>query len=140
MRRSALVLTMALLAGWVLPGMGQATTGVKAAAKAGDEMRANPIATAGLKCTGTDGRTPCNAQQIADLNQGLATGRRMHKPLMTVRNLTSGPNGTLVCKQTNGRSCTEEQLDAIIAVAASTHSAGTAFHVMKSTDKASPNL
>jgi hypothetical protein len=95
---------------------------------------------AGLKCTGADGKTSCTAAQVADINRGIVTGRRMHKPLMMVKEVGLGPNGMLQCTQTNGTACTDEQLSEIISVAATTHSGGSAFHVMKTTDKASPIL
>ena len=90
---------------------------------------------AGLKCTGADGKTACTEAQAADINRGIMTGRRMHKPFVMVQGVTLGPNGTLVCKQTNGAACTEEQLSEIITVMS-----GGPIHVMKTTDKASPNL
>jgi hypothetical protein len=100
-----------------------------------------PVANAaGLKCTGADGKSACTAAQVADLNQGIASGKRMHKPLTMVKEVTLGPNSTLQCTQENGSACTDEQLSEIMAVAASTHSAAGAFHITKSIDKASPML
>lgn len=92
---------------------------------------------AGLKCQGADGKSACTAAQVADVNLGIATGRRMHKPLTMVKEVDLASNGTLRCTQTNGSACTEEQLDAVVAVAASTHSSHGAFQIMKTTDKAS---
>lgn len=90
---------------------------------------------AGLKCTGADGKTACTEAQAAEINRGILTGRRMHKPFLMVQGVTLGPNGTLVCKQTNGAACTDEQLSEIVTVMA-----GGPIHVVKTTDKASPNL
>lgn len=93
---------------------------------------------AGLKCAGTDGKTVCSAKQVADLNQGIVTGRRMHKPLMMVREVTLGPGGALRCTQTDGKACTDEQLDAVAATAASTHSAAGEIRITREVDRASP--
>jgi hypothetical protein len=90
---------------------------------------------AGLKCTGADGKTACTEAQAADINRGITAGKRMHKPFAMVQGVRLGPNGTLLCKQTNGAACTDEQLSEIVSVMA-----GGPIHVMKTTDKASPNL
>lgn len=90
---------------------------------------------AGLKCTGADGKTACTEAQAADINRGIVTGRRMHKPFVMVQGVRLGPKGTLVCTQTNGAACTDEQLSEIISMMA-----GGPIHVMKTTDKASPML
>jgi hypothetical protein len=91
---------------------------------------------AGLKCTAEDGKSACTAAQVADLNQGIMTGRRMHKPfLVDVESVSLGPNGTLVCKQTNGSACSDDQLAAVIAAS---KKSGGGIQVMKSVDRASP--
>ena len=93
---------------------------------------------ASLKCTGTSGMS-CSAQQVAALNQGIASGRRMHKPfLMTVKGVTQGSNGSLMCTQDNGTACTDQQLDAIVALAPSTHSSDGEIVIVKEMDKSSP--
>jgi len=122
MKRSALVAATALLVGL------------------GFLVMAPQAKAAGLKCMGADGKTACSAAQVADLNQGITSGKRMHKPLTMVKEVTLGPNGTLQCTQTNGSACTDDQLSAIMAVAAATHSSGGSIQVMKTTDKASPML
>lgn len=94
---------------------------------------------AGLKCSGPDGKTACTANQVAALNQGIATGRRMHEPLLAdVKGVTQGKNGMLQCTQSNGSACTDEQLSAIIDLAASAHSKDGPFHINKTVDSSSP--
>ena len=97
-----------------------------------------PARAAGLKCTGPDGKSSCTAQQVADLNQGIASGKRMHKPLVMVKGVTLGPNGSLMCTQTNGVACTDDQLSAIMSLAPSTHSASGTIHIVREVDRASP--
>ena len=93
---------------------------------------------AGLRCTGADGKTACSAAQVADINTGIMTGKRQHKPfLVDVESVSLGQNGALDCKQTNGSVCTADQLSA--GIAASSQSGG-GIHVMKVVDKASPQL
>ena len=120
MKRSTLVAAAALLIGL---GMLAMTPTAKAA---------------GLKCASADGKSACTTAQVADLNSGILVGRRMHKPLVMVKEVTLGPNGTLQCTQTNGSACTDDQLSAVMAVAASTHSAAGEIRITKSIDKSSP--
>jgi hypothetical protein len=103
-------------------------------------MTVDPSASAAtLKCMGADGRTACSVQQVAALNQGIATGRRMHKPLLAdVKGVTQGANGSLECTQMNGSACTDQQLDAVVGLAQSTHSSAGTFHIVKEIDKSSP--
>jgi len=117
MKRNAIAATAALL-------IGLGTLAMAPTAKA-----------AGLKCAGADGKSACTAAQVDDLNRGIATGRRMHQPLTMVKEVTLGPSGTLQCTQTNGSACTDDQLSAVMAVAASTHSAAVEIRITKSTDK-----
>jgi hypothetical protein len=93
---------------------------------------------AGLKCTGPDGKSACTAQQVADLNQGILVGRRMHQPLAMVKGVSLGRNGSLMCTQMNGSACTEDQLSAVMALAPSTHSSGGTIHIVREVDRASP--
>ena len=94
---------------------------------------------ASLKCTGADGATACSAQQVSALNQGISAGKRMHKPfLLTVKGVTQGANGSLVCSQDNGSACTDQQLDAIVGLAPSTHSSDGEIRIVKEMDKSSP--
>jgi hypothetical protein len=98
-----------------------------------------PAFAASLKCTGADGKTACSMQQVNTLNQGVVTGRRMHKPFLAdVKGVTQGPNGTLVCTQMNGAACTDQQLDAIVQLAPTTHSSDGEIRIFKEIDKASP--
>jgi type VI protein secretion system component Hcp len=62
----------------------------------------------------------------------------MHKPLVMVKEVTLGPNGTLQCTQTNGSACTDDQMSAVMAVGAETHSAAGEIRITKSIDKSSP--
>lgn len=119
MRRSTMARVMVLVVGLGLLSMGQS-------AKA-----------AGLKCAGADGKTACTAAQVADINHGILVGKRMHKPLAMVKEVSLGPNGTLVCKQTDGSACTDDQLSEIISV---TKAGGGSIQIMKTMDKASPLL
>lgn len=94
---------------------------------------------AGLKCSGADGKSACTANQVAALNQGVASGRRMHDPLLlTVKGVTQGKNGMLQCTQTNGSACSDDQLSAIVKLAGSTHSPDGEIHITKTVDSASP--
>jgi hypothetical protein len=103
-----------------------------------------PVAkAAGLRCTAADGKSACTAAQVADINTGIMTGKRQHKPfLVDVESVSLGANGALDCKQTNGSVCTAEQLSAIVDFAMSTHSHGgkADIQVTKTVDKASPQL
>jgi hypothetical protein len=93
----------------------------------------------GLQCTGADGSSACTAQQVADVNQGILVGRRMHKPyLATVKGVTQGPGGTMGCTQDDGSACTDEQVSAVISVASTTHSSDGEIHIVKEVDQASP--
>jgi len=124
MKRSAIVAAAALLA-----GMGLLASAPTARA-------------AGLKCTGADGKTACTAAQVADINHGILVGKRMHKPLLMVKEVTLGKNGALLCTQTDGSACTDEQLSEVKEWAMSTHSHGgkSDIQVVKTMDKASPLL
>jgi hypothetical protein len=95
-----------------------------------------------LTCTSADGSSACTDQQVADVNQGILTGRRMHKPfLMTVKGVTQGSiKGTLECTQDDGSGCSDDQLSAIISLASTTHSSDGEIVIMKEVDKASPML
>ena len=120
---------MIVLVASALQAMGQAA----AAGKPG-----GMAATAAMKCTGANGKSACTAQQVADLNSGIASGKRQHEPLRLVRGVTLGRNGTLQCTQNNGSACTEQQIAAIMAIAPSTHSKDGEIHIMKEVDKSSP--
>jgi hypothetical protein len=94
-----------------------------------------------LKCTGADGKTACTASQVADLNAGIASGKRMHQPLvMDVDSVSLGKNGMLVCRKAGGGMCTDDQIDAIVSLASTTKSSSTPFHVTRTVDSASPML
>jgi hypothetical protein len=97
---------------------------------------------ASLKCTGADGMSACTKQQVSDLNSGLATGKRMHKPyLADIESLTLRKSGGgLTCTQTDGSACTDDQLSAIIDLASSIHSSGGEFHITKTWDSSSPKM
>jgi hypothetical protein len=70
------------------------------------------------KCTGPDGKTACTAAHVKQLNDGMATGRRMYQPLEAVKAVSlASSDGTLKCEQNNGAACTTEQLDALNHVA-----------------------
>lgn len=96
-------------------------------------------AAAALKCAGANGKSACTAQQVADLNAGITSGKRMHKPfLMDVKGVTQGKGGTLVCVQDNGSACTDQQLSAVISLAATTKSSDGAIQITKTQDMSSP--
>ncbi len=103
---------------------------------------AAPASSATLTCTSADGTSYCTDQQVSDLNQGIVTGRRMHKPfLMTVKGVTQGGlKGTLECTQTDGSGCSDDQFAAIISLASTTNSSDGEIVIMKEVDKASPLL
>jgi hypothetical protein len=161
MKRIATALAMILLMGSVLQTMGQVLKGSKASSgaepavaqpaaaqpaspapltsrKAGGEPLA--VASGGaLTCTGADGTSACTDQQVYDLNQGILTGRRMHKSyLMNVKGVTQGSSGSLECTQDDGSVCTDEQVSAIISLASSTHSNDGEFHITRTLDKSDP--
>jgi len=102
----------------------------------------SPVAhAASLRCTGADGKTACTAAQVADIQSGLATGKRMHKPLlMDVDSVSLGSDGMLVCRKAGGGMCTDQQLDAIVSLSSSTNSPEGAIHITKEIDKSSPML
>jgi hypothetical protein len=91
----------------------------------------------GLQCTSADGSTACSDQQVADLNQGILTGRRMHQPfLMNVKGVTQGGvKGSIVCTQDDGSACTDDQVSAVISAARSIHSP---IRIVREVDRASP--
>jgi hypothetical protein len=121
MKRIGIALAVALLAGLAFQAVGYA---------------------AGLQCTGADGKSACTAKQVSDLNAGIVTGKRMHKPLlMSIQSLTPRKaGGGLTCTQDNGSACTDEQIDAIISLASSTHSSDGEIHITKTMDKSSPMM
>lgn len=139
MKRIGIALALVLLFGSALQVMGQAKAGSKVT------PTAPPAATssgAALKCTGADGMSACTAQQVNDLNAGIAAGKRMHKPfLMSVQSLTMRKaGGGLTCMQDNGSACTDDQLSAIISLASTIHSSGGAMVITKTWDSSSPKL
>jgi hypothetical protein len=95
---------------------------------------------AALKCTGEDGSTACTDQQVADVNRGIATGRRRHEPmLMNVKGVTQGGmKGSIVCTQDDGSACTDDQVSAVISVASSTRSSHATIRIVREVDRASP--
>ncbi len=161
MKRISTALAMILLMGSALQMMGQAKAGGKAtpgaepaaaepapaapaapapltSRKAGGEPLA--VASGGaLTCTGADGTSACTDQQVSDLNAGIVTGRRMHKPyLMNVKGVAQGSGGTVECTQDDGSACTDDQVSAIISLASSTHSSDGEFRITKTWDKSDP--
>jgi hypothetical protein len=95
---------------------------------------------AAMKCTGGDGSTACTDEQVADLNQGILTGRRMHEPLlMNVKGVTQGGmKGSIVCTQDDGSACTDDQVSAVISVGSSTRSSHGTIRIVREVDSASP--
>jgi hypothetical protein len=148
MKRIGIALALVLLFGSALQTMGQAKGGSKATPTASPaapaKAAAPPAATslgAALKCTGAGGTSDCTAQQVADLNVGITSGKRRHQPfLMNVKGVTQGKNGTLVCTQDNGSACTDDQLSAIISLASTTNSSGGAIVITKPWDSSSPKF
>jgi hypothetical protein len=144
MKRIGIALAMVILFGSALQVIGQAKGGTKPAAAAPQAApAAAPAATssgAALKCTGADGVSACTKQQVYDLNSGLATGKRMHKPyLAEIEGLTMRKaGGGLTCTQTDGSACTDDQLDAIIELASTTNSSDGAIVITKTWDSSSP--
>jgi hypothetical protein len=73
-----------------------------------------------VKCKGPNG-TACTPAQVDEIAHGLPSGRRMWKPLATVKNVSlAGNDGSLKCEQNDGKPCTEEQLKALTELAAKT--------------------
>lgn len=73
-----------------------------------------------IQCTRADGK-PCNSGDVAEIAQGMATGRRVHKPFLAeIKSVTGNPDGTLVCTQNNGQPCNQDQVKALDEVAAAT--------------------
>jgi hypothetical protein len=69
------------------------------------------------KCKGPDGAA-CTDAQVKDLASGLASGKRIYKPLATVRNVSlASSDGTLKCEQNDGKPCTEDQVKALSELA-----------------------
>ncbi len=148
--KRGMFLCVAVVCAASIPAMGQGASGAKAGNKAGGagqmagaSAAAAPMAapsTAGLKCTGSDGATACTAAQVADLNRGISTGRRMHQPLAMVQGVTQGSNGRLKCTQTNGSACTDAQLSAVIEVAGENQTKSTSgeIRIVREVDRASP--
>jgi hypothetical protein len=66
-----------------------------------------------LACRSADGQSACSAAQVRDLNSGMSSGKRQHKPLMMVDSVSLSSDGMLTCKQTDGTACTDEQLQAV---------------------------
>jgi hypothetical protein len=143
MKRIVIALAMVILFGSALQTMGQAKGGTKPAAAAPQAApAAAPAATssgASLKCTGADGVSACTKQQVHDLNSGLATGKRMHKPFLAdIEGLALRKAGGLTCTQTDGSACTDDQLSAIISLASTINSSGGAIVITKTWDSSSP--
>jgi len=95
-----------------------------------------PSTTYSLVCQSADGKSTCTDAQVRDLNAGLPAGRRMHKPLMSVDSVQLSAGGTLTCKQTSGKACTDDQLQAILELGTQSKS----IVITKSTDASSTNL
>jgi len=96
---------------------------------------------ASLRCTGADGKTACTAAQLQDLQTGLSSGKRMHKPLlMDVDSVSLGSNGMLVCRKAGGGMCSDDQLDAIVSLSKTTKSSGGAITITKTQDMSSPSM
>jgi hypothetical protein len=76
------------------------------------------VATAVVKCKGPNGGA-CTGAQVDEIARGMATGRRVWKPLVAVKSISlGGPDGTLKCEQNDGKPCTEEQVKALAELAA----------------------
>jgi hypothetical protein len=147
MKRIVTALAMVILFGSALQTMGQAKGGSKAPsapAQAAPAKAASPPASAAssatLTCTGADGASACTAQQVRDLNSGLASGKRMHKPFLAdIESLTlRKAGGGLTCTQTDGSACTDDQLSAVIELASTLNSSDGAIHITKTWDSSSP--
>ena len=60
------------------------------------------------------GGAACIGAQVDEIAHGLASGRRMWKPLATVKTVSLvGNDGALKCEQNDGTPCTEEQVQAL---------------------------
>lgn len=84
-----------------------------------------------------DDWSTCSAAQVRDLNSGIMSGKRQHKPLSMVDSVSLSSDGSLDCKQTSGEACTADQVQAIIDL--SSQSGGSVV-VVRKIDMASPNL
>jgi hypothetical protein len=67
-----------------------------------------------ITCAGPDGKA-CTAAHVKGVNDWLTTGKRMHKPLAEVKEVTlvSPKDGGLGCTQNSGAVCTAEQQKAL---------------------------
>ena len=120
MKRSIVLPAILLLAGMAFLAMGQSASA------------------AGLKCAGAGGKSACTAAQIASLNAGIASGKRMHKPfVMDIDSVSAGANGTLVCRKAGGGMCTEQQIDALVE---QSKTISSEIIITKTRDMSSPSL
>lgn len=103
----ALVFATALAAPALLCAQGANTTTSRS------NTQHNITAAIVAKCKGPDGAA-CTDAQVKDLASGFASGKRIHKPLATVRNVSlASSDGTLKCEQNDGKPCTEDQVKAL---------------------------
>jgi hypothetical protein len=89
-----------------------------------------------LRCTSFEGSSACTADQVAALNRGIVGSRRQRKAISIVQDLDLEPNGWLKCSQMDGSACTDEQLAAVIAVAAEVQGRGESFRLSRQVDMA----
>jgi len=109
----------------------------KPAAPARSNIKNNVAVAAVAKCKGPSGAA-CTGAQVDEIVHGLASGRRVWKPLATVKNVSlGGSDGTLKCEQNDGAPCTAEQLQALGELAAKTK-CSINYNSSKSNTVASP--
>jgi hypothetical protein len=66
-----------------------------------------------LKCMGPD-RKPCTQELVRDLVKRTGEKSAEHPALADIKALAlDSPDGTLSCRQSNGRPCTREQIRAL---------------------------
>ena len=112
---------------------GQAANTPPARSNIKNNVAAAPV----IKCKGPGG-SACTGAQVDEIAHGLASGRRMWKPLATVKNVSLAANdGSLKCEQNDGTPCTEEQLKALGELAAKTK-CSINYNSSKSNTVASP--
>lgn len=68
-----------------------------------------------LACRNADGQSACSDAQLRDISTGVCSGKRQHSPVSMGLSLKiTSPDGSMVCTQSDGKACSDEQLQAVV--------------------------
>jgi hypothetical protein len=89
---------------------GQAPEGSRSYAGSNSQGYGGQGSQGALKCTGPE-RNPCSETMVRDMSAKMAEKSSEHPALAEINTLTlESPNGTLSCRQNDGKPCTAEQV------------------------------